>query len=152
MCPHDGYSARRMATKSRHLKTAIQLWVADRRKAGGYTSADLAKWTGVSVDTARGWESRGRPSEDAIAELERRFGESAPRDDAGAVGQEAVLAAIRENTAAVNALVQLLGPLLEDRASDAGRRLGKVELAVDALVQQAMTAKPKRVSRARTKE
>lgn len=72
-----------MATKARHLKTAIQLWIADQRKAGGYTSADLARWANVTVDTARGWESRGRPSEDAIAVLERHFGQTAPREERG---------------------------------------------------------------------
>lgn len=63
-----------MATKARHLKTPLQLWIADQRKAHGLTPGDLAALTGVSEDTARGWESRGRPSEDAIAVLERRSG------------------------------------------------------------------------------
>ena len=90
-----------MATKARHLKTPLQLWIADHRKAG-YTSADLAAWTGVSIDTARGWESRGRPSEDALSVLERRFGEPAPRSEAPG-DQSAVVAAIDRLTAAVEA-------------------------------------------------
>jgi DNA-binding transcriptional regulator YiaG len=67
-----------MATKPRHLKTPIQLWVADNRKRLGLTPADLAALTGVTVDTARGWESRGAPSQDAIETLTRRFGVKPP--------------------------------------------------------------------------
>lgn len=67
-----------MATKARYLKTPIQLWVADNRKRLGLTPADLAAWTGVTEDTARGWESRGAPSQDAIEELTRRFGQKPP--------------------------------------------------------------------------
>lgn len=67
-----------MATKPRYLKTPIQLWVADNRKRLGVTPADLASWTGVTEDTARGWESRGAPSQDAIEELTRRFGQKPP--------------------------------------------------------------------------
>lgn len=99
-----------MATKPRHLKTAIQLWVGDQRKAGGYTSKDLADWTGVTVDTARGWESRGRPSEDAIAILERKFGKQAPRGEAGAVpgDQAAIVEAIDRNTRMLSAVLEAI--------------------------------------------
>lgn len=97
-----------MATKARHKKTAMQLWVGDNRKAGGYSSKDLAEWTGVTTDTARGWESRGRPSEDAIRILERRFGKPAPDDDGAPADQSDLAAAIREQTDAINALVQEL--------------------------------------------
>jgi transcriptional regulator with XRE-family HTH domain len=69
-----------MATKPRHLKTPVQLWIGDKRKDLGLTPGDIATLTGVSEDTARGWESRGRPSQEAIAILERRFGEPAPAD------------------------------------------------------------------------
>lgn len=94
-----------MATKSRLLKTPTQLWVADNRKAKGLTPADLAQATGVTTDTARGWESRGRPSEDAIEVLERLFGVRAPRDDQAVTVTDlaAVVAAIDRLTAAVEA-------------------------------------------------
>ncbi len=111
-----------MATKPRHLKTAIQLWVGDQRKAGGYSSKDLADWTGVTVDTARGWESRGRPSEDALAILERKFGRQAPRGEGlAAVGDPAAL--ISAMTGALLAQTQALTDLRADlvEARDAAR-------------------------------
>ena len=42
-----------MATKPRHLKTPLQLWIADHRKALELSSLDLANLTGVTEDTAR---------------------------------------------------------------------------------------------------
>ena len=95
-----------MATKARHLKTPLQLWVADNRKRLGLSPADLAQLTGVTTDTARGWESRGRPSEDAISVLERRFGTRAPREEqASGGGMAELVAAIRDQTAAISELV-----------------------------------------------
>lgn len=74
-----GYAARgQMATKARYLKTPVQLWVADNRKRLGLTPRDIADLTGVTEDTARGWESRGSPSQEAIEVLTRRFGEKPP--------------------------------------------------------------------------
>lgn len=67
-----------MATKSRNLKTPLQLWVADNRKRLGLTPRDLAHLTNVTEATARAWESRGGPSEDALLILERRFGVNRP--------------------------------------------------------------------------
>lgn len=93
-----------MATKARHLKTPIQLWIADNRKRLGLESTELARLAGVTEATARGWESRGRPSEDVIVVLERRFGVAAPRGEQ-AVGQsDALVAALQAQTAALNAL------------------------------------------------
>lgn len=95
-----------MATKPRHLKTPLQLWIADNRKEKGLTPGDLARLTGVTEDTARGWESRGSPSEDAIAILERTFGKPAPRDaGAGAPGGD-VAAAIDRQTAVLAQLAE----------------------------------------------
>jgi hypothetical protein len=116
-----GYSPA-VATKARHLKTPLQLWIADHRKAASLTSADLAAWTGVSVDTARGWESRGRPSEDALSILERRFGQPAPRSETP-TDQSAIVAAIdrlreaverqtEEQGRGMTALAEVLGDLL----------------------------------------
>lgn len=88
---------RGVATKARHLKTPVQLWIADNRKRLNLSSLDLAKLTGVTEDTARGWESRGRPSEDALAILARTFGQPAP--DAPSVqveDQSALIAAIAD--------------------------------------------------------
>ena len=105
-----------MATKSRHLKTPLQLWVADNRKRLGLAPKDLASMTGVTEDTARGWESRGKPSEDAIAILERRFGQPVPADTAQAVAGDnsALIRALEMQTAALTVLItrvdQLLGP------------------------------------------
>lgn len=96
-----------MATKSRHLKTPLQLWIADNRKRVGLSPADLGRLTGVTEDTARGWESRGRPSEDALAVLERRFGEPAPR--------EAGQAATGDLAAALLALADELRASREER-------------------------------------
>lgn len=88
-----------MATKARHLKTPMQLWVRDNRKRLGLSSADLAAWTDVSVDTARGWESRGRPSQDAIDILTVKFGVPPP-PEAGPAGMDTLpagLVALMEN-------------------------------------------------------
>jgi transcriptional regulator with XRE-family HTH domain len=83
-----------VATKARHLKTPVQLWIADNRKRLGLSSADLANLTGVSEDTARGWESRGAPAEDRLVLLEHRFGSPAPRHEASAGDQTALVEAI----------------------------------------------------------
>jgi transcriptional regulator with XRE-family HTH domain len=93
-----------VATKARHLKTPLQLWIADNRKRLGLEPVDLARLTGVTEATVRGWESRGRPSEDAIAVLERRFGVAAPRGDQ-AVGTDLseLAASIRDLAQAIEA-------------------------------------------------
>lgn len=97
-----------VATKARHLKTPLQLWIADNRKRLGLTPADLAQMTGVTTDTARGWESRGRPSEDALGILERRFGTAVPRGSEPEGGLSELVQAIREQTAAMRDLVNEL--------------------------------------------
>jgi transcriptional regulator with XRE-family HTH domain len=79
-----------VATKPRHLKTPTQLWIADNRKRLGLAPGDLARLTGVTEDTARGWESRGKPSQDAMDVLVRTFGVPAPDDMAGP-GSDATL-------------------------------------------------------------
>jgi hypothetical protein len=129
-----------MATKARHLKTPIQLWVADQRKAGGYSSQDLADWTGVVMDTARGWESRGRPSEDALDILERKFGVKAPRDlaDAPPVDQFDLASAIRDQTKAITDLVGLLRPLVESH----DQRVKDLAVAVGLLTERALQGDP----------
>lgn len=102
MCPHGVVpSAPDMATKARHLKTPLQLWIADNRKAKGLAPADLAQATGVTTDTARGWESRGAPSQDALSVLERVFGVSAPVGQAPVGDTAAIVAAIDRLTEAV---------------------------------------------------
>lgn len=111
-----------MATKARHKKTAMQLWVVDNRKRLGLDPADLALLTGVSEDTARGWESRGRPSDEAIVRLEQRFGVPAPRqDEAGAGDSVAIAAAIdrlgERMERAIAARDEVIGALLEELAT-----------------------------------
>lgn len=91
-----------VATKSRLLKTAMQLWVADNRKRLGLKPHDLAVLTGVTDDTARAWESRGQPSEDALVILERRFGVPRPREDAPTGDMAALIAALTAHTAALH--------------------------------------------------
>lgn len=91
-----------MATKPRAKKTPLQLWIVDSRKRLGMTPADLARTTGVSEDTARAWESRGRPGADALAILERLFGSAAPDgDQMTGADLSGVVAAIDRLTAAV---------------------------------------------------
>ncbi len=113
-----------MATKARHLKTPLQLWVSDNRKKG-HTSEELAQRTGVTVDTARGWESRGRPSDDAIRDMERLFGVPAPRGDQAAGGLPELVVALMAQTQAMNELVLELR-----RERDFDVRLAAVEGAV----------------------
>lgn len=115
-----------MATKARHKKTPMQLWVVDNRKRLGLDPADLAALAGVSEDTARGWESRGRPSEDAIVRLEQRFGVPAPRQDEGIGGdQSAVIAAleraIERQTQAIVAAIGARDSTLENLLHELGR-------------------------------
>jgi transcriptional regulator with XRE-family HTH domain len=123
-----------MATKPRYMKTPIQLWIGDRRRELGLTSADIAAMTGVSEDTARGWESRGRPSEEALAVLQRRFGEPVPADRETPADQAALIAALDRQTKAMEALVAMMAPVVLSQ----GRKLEKVEAVLDGLVQRAM--------------
>lgn len=98
-----------MATKPRHLKTPLQLWIVDNRKRLGLTPADLARLTDVSVDTARGWESRGSPSADALAILQAKFGKPLP-EETQAVGDPGVTrlaTAIEEQNALLRKVIGL---------------------------------------------
>ena len=108
-----------MATKPRHEKTPTQLWVADNRKRLGLTPRDLAEMTGVTEDTARGWESRGKPSQDAIDILTRRFGVKPPDDRASPAGSDTLsaglVAQLQAQTEAINALVEELRAARIDR-------------------------------------
>jgi transcriptional regulator with XRE-family HTH domain len=120
-----------VATKPRHLKTPTQLWIADNRKRLGLTPGDLARLTGVTEDTARGWESRGKPSQDAMDVLVRTFGVPAPDDMAGP-GSDATLpglaaliasqaeltAAIRELAEALRGSVPELDPLVQEARAE----------------------------------
>ena len=109
---------RAVATKARHLKTPLQLWIADNRKRLSLEPADLARLTGVTEATVRGWESRGRPSEDALAVLERRFGLAAPREaQASGYGSDVALA-IREQTAALVEAIQARDKVIEALLSE----------------------------------
>ena len=104
-----------MASKPRHLKTALQLWIIDNRKRLSLEPEDLAELTGVTPATVRGWESRGKPSEDALAILERRFGVAAPREvQAGGGDMAELVAAIRAQTDAITDLAAII------RARDTG--------------------------------
>lgn len=120
-----------MATKARHLKTPMQLWVADNRKRLGLSSADLATLTEVTTDTARGWESRGSPSQDAVDILVRRFGVPAPTAMAssGDATRQSELAALLES---IRELVALLRPIVE-QAGDREARLRAVEAELESL-------------------
>ncbi len=91
-----------MATKPRHLKTPLQLWIVDNRKRLGLTPADLARLTDVTPDTARGWESRGAPSADALAILVRTFGVPLPEEQQG-YGDASLAAAVLELTGELRA-------------------------------------------------
>lgn len=124
-----------MATKPRYLKTPIQLWVGDNRRDLGLTSADLAALTGVTEDTARGWESRGRPSEDALLILQRRFGKPIPdeRSDVAA-DQAALVTALDRQSKAIETAVALVSPIVQAQA----RRLDKMEAVLEGLVRQAI--------------
>jgi transcriptional regulator with XRE-family HTH domain len=133
-CVHIGGTVRQaMATKSRHLKTPTQLWIADNRKRLGLSSLDLATLTGVSEDTARGWESRGRPSEDALVILERRFGVPRPDDDGQSVGVNAdLVAAMDRQTAAIERQTAVMEALLS--------RLAGLQVPDPAMEREAHTA------------
>lgn len=117
-CGHIGATVSAVATKPRHRKTAMQLWVADNRKALGKTSLEIATATGVTEDTARGWESRGSPGEDAITVLERLFGKPAPRDASAVGDQGALVTALTRQTEAIEALVEEMR-LARERDQDA---------------------------------
>jgi hypothetical protein len=84
----------------------MQLWVMDNRKRLSESSADLARLTGVTLDTARAWESRGAPSADAIAILERHFGRPAPT--AGAPSGDTPQGVPAAYLKAVNELVEIV--------------------------------------------
>jgi transcriptional regulator with XRE-family HTH domain len=116
--------------KPRHQKTATQLWVADNRKRLGETPADLARLTGVTTDTARGWESRGSPGPDAIRVLEVHFGVSAPVGSGGAFDT-----ASPDLATAIRELVEELRSARQERAEQE-QRLRALEAAVALLAQR----------------
>lgn len=101
-----------MATKPRHLKTPIQLWVYDNAKRLNLKDADLARATGVEPGTARSWFSRGNPNADAIPILERLFGKPAPREETGpsTTGEAGILAMALER--AIDRQTQMFAELL----------------------------------------
>jgi transcriptional regulator with XRE-family HTH domain len=112
-----------MATKPRYMKTPLQLWIVDHRKRLGLTPGDLATMTGVTEDTARGWESRGQPSEEALAILQRRFGEPIPANRETPADQGALIAALDRQTKAIEALVAMMAPVVLSQ----GRRLDQID-------------------------
>lgn len=123
-----------MATKARHLKTPLQLWIADERKARGETPTDLARLTGVTEDTARGWESRGAPSADALAVLERHFGKPAPSSrEPGQSGDMAglVVAMTRALEAQTRALTLLASQVSAARSTAEQERAALTDMLAD---------------------
>ena len=107
--------------KPRHQKTATQLWVADNRKRLGETPADLARLTGVTTDTARGWESRGSPGEDALLVLERHFGVPRPTERSGdgstTAGLSALIERLDKQAAAIDRLAASVERLAQGQLS-----------------------------------
>lgn len=136
-----------MASKARALKTPIQLWVADERKRLGMKPADIARLTGVTEATARGWESQGRPGQDAIAILERTFGSSAPDNERGEAPSD-LASAIRDQTRAINELVDALRPM----AGPLAQQVADLQWAVQRLYEQAGLGSPKPSARNRIEE
>jgi transcriptional regulator with XRE-family HTH domain len=142
-----------VATKPRHLKTPTQLWIADNRKRLGLTPGDLARLTGVTEDTARGWESRGKPSQDAMDVLVRTFGVPAPDDmagpgsDATLPGLAALIASQAELTAAIRELAEALRgsvPELDPLVQEAREAIRAVDPAAGKPQQRSTSPRRKR--------
>jgi transcriptional regulator with XRE-family HTH domain len=128
-----------MATKSRHLKTPTQLWIADNRKRLGLTPHDLAVLTGVTDDTARAWESRGKPSEDALRLLEQRFGQPRP-SDATDLPSGDLATLIRAQTEAIDRQTAMLERVLTLLAGRQGATGDETEAAVAEALQRTPAA------------
>lgn len=129
--------------KPRIKKTAMQLWVADNRKRLTETPADIARLTGVTVDTARAWESRGSPNEDAIRVLERHFGVPAPTE-AGGMGdtQPAGLDRLLEQLAAQTAAITRLAQAIEARTAQSPLVTPEQEAAMRRAAAEGEPAEP----------
>lgn len=100
-------------------KPPISSWLAQQRKAAGLKPGELAgrlRERGLRAEegTVRTWEAGRKPSDDAIAELERIFGAQAPTStavDVDAARGEAILAmtaAIKEQTQVMRELLQTM--------------------------------------------
>lgn len=124
--------------KPRRDKTPIQLWVLDNRKRLKEESSDLAKLVGVTTDTARGWESRGRPSEDAIRILERHFDVAAPV--AGASGDTPAPADLSDLYAKLDAQADAINELAAQVKRLADRSETELATALVELVRSGLLA------------
>lgn len=112
-------------------KPPVSAWIVTNRKLRGWKPADLARELrarGVRAEegTVRTWEAGRKPSDEAIAEMERLVGVPAPRDDApadmagliAALNRVAALLeaqANRDTTAVVEAAVQATVQVLTEQ-------------------------------------
>lgn len=117
-------------------KPALSRWLIDQRKAHDEVVSDVARITDRSDATVRGWEAGRPPSGDdpTIAVLERHWGSIAPKDPMQE--QADLAAAIRDQTVAINALVALLTPVVEDQ----GIRLAEAERLLARLTARGFAA------------
>lgn len=120
----------------------MQLWVADNRKRLGLTPLDIARLTGVTVDTARGWESRGAPNQDAIDVLVRRFGVPAPAGSGASDGPDlaGLLARLEDQAKAIDRLAAAIELLVTRPAPVI--ELAAARAAVAALEREAEDTSP----------
>lgn len=109
-----------MPTPSR-AKPPLSAWIVRERKRLGLKPPDLAErltaaGLPVQVGTVRTWEAGRKPHPDNIEGLERIFGTrapaSAPPEGDTLAGGAALIDALSDQTAAINALVLRLDELL----------------------------------------
>lgn len=128
-----------MASKPRSQKTPTELWVtdgyarlrADRQMSSKAVVAMVAELCDVSEATANGWQSRGRPNEDAIRILEGLFGTKAPDGERAVAGDAALAAALSRQADALADLAKALVLIRTDRA-----KLDQLEALVGSLVER----------------
>lgn len=113
----------------RKPKAPLAAWIVEQRKAREWKSEELAARLGVSDSTVRSWESGRAVSADNLAQMERLFGLAAPDGDRY-VGQDALVAAIDRQTAAIDRLVQAIE---DSRADQQGMNEGLAALAAQVV-------------------
>lgn len=133
-------------------KPALSDWLIEHRKAKrlpgsseGLTVLDVAKLVGRSEATVRGWEAGRPPKADSqpIRLLEQLYGASAPGDDE----DTGLVAALNRQSEAIEALVGLLAPLVEQQ----DRRLAVLEPVVARLAERVLEAPTTQPAPHRTK-
>ncbi|MBX3031903.1 MAG: hypothetical protein KF809_17285 [Chloroflexi bacterium] len=104
-------------------KPALSQWIEDQRKLRGWKAEDVARRLremGYDAEdsTYRTWEASRRPKPETIHGMEKLFGSPAPREPEGTADMAALVVALGDQTAAINALVGLSAQAQRELVAD----------------------------------